>query len=401
MRFLCTADWHLPPRPGAPGWGGLPECGDDVWRLVDAVYDLAARLDATTLLAGDIWDDGHAVTAAQLNRLRYAVKRPTTYVLGNHDAGQDWCQLIPLMFGVGGRGRARGDADVVGVDYADAFDPAAGVHPDVSPPRAVALFHQHWREWHKRGRVALRYLPPYALSVCGDVHVTACLRDEASPTDRYWVSPGPLVPQDVSETDHGRVYVVEVSAGPAGPLLLGPPELVELPNRRAYLRLPVAPDPEEALGRAAVAALDSQLNDKPPPAVVYEGAERYPGFRETARTAAARCHYLVGFRPAPPPAADPEALARVRARHGARLPDVVGDWPGLRDGDRALARRLADPRADPAALLAAARPADDPDPPEAPADAPVPAADQHPPPRGPRVGPGGADGGPLGAQRLG
>jgi hypothetical protein len=148
---LATADWHLPPRRGA--WAALPNLADDAHVALEGAVSLTAEAGVPLLAAGDMFD-GPRVDARRLGQVGEILpvlpgrRVQLLYVLGNHDADQDW------LWPVGLRGVLKLEVvaaatgwpyrDANGYAYigrgwrADPSDLAAGV-----PAADAGPYHQH------------------------------------------------------------------------------------------------------------------------------------------------------------------------------------------------------------------------------------------------------------------
>jgi hypothetical protein len=344
-----SGDWHLPPRPGRPGWGGIPECADDVWLALEDLVDKAVTAYADLTCAGDVFD-GPNVAAEVLKRLRGVLDRfgdsggILFYVLGNHDAGQDWLACLPRTVRVDATPKTHPNSAVVGADFREDFAPPSYVDGEVP---AVGLYHQPWLDWTARGRYRLADLPAHRLAVCGDIHVAHLAQPPTGPA--YALSPGPLVPQKVDEIDSGYGLAWRWDG-------LLPPVSEPLPCRRTYHRLAVDPaNPESALAEAHAIA-EANPGTAPVPAILFECPAFPAGYQKTARALAARASFLAGFRHAGATGTAPAAIAEVRRQTRRGLADAVAAWPTLAADDVGLARKLADPTQDPGRVLSSVRP---------------------------------------------
>ena len=121
MRVLHTADWHVGKRLGR--YDRMAEFA----AVLDEIVDLAEREDVDlVLVAGDLFD--RAVPAIDALRLvldaleRLAAGRPVVGIAGNHDSGDLFDVLAPLLLPRGihlaGTLRAPGAGGVIAVETA-------------------------------------------------------------------------------------------------------------------------------------------------------------------------------------------------------------------------------------------------------------------------------------------
>lgn len=355
-----SADWHVPPAPGAGAWVGLPGVTGDALFGLNQVVALCVRDDVPLLAAGDLFDDGSDVDPDALAALFTTLRplggsgRGLFYVLGNHDRGCDWLAALgPRAIRVS-RGYGKGDvatlpcgATVAGLDWVpnERFRDALAGPGRRQKAAEVGLYHQSWTEWMcgakgGSGNPSVAWLPPHRLSVCGDIHVRGVV--DRSPG--LAVSPGPLAPQSVVEFAPPAVYA-----------LLADFSVREVPLKgRKYLYLDVT---DVASADAALAALGGLEPDQSLPERL---AAPMAAVRLTARSeefvdAAARLSVDRGFTvrfidPGPAKAAD-------APRSTLQGPKTLLEAIDLSDGPpeaKGLAARLVEAE-DPRQLLQAER----------------------------------------------
>jgi DNA repair protein SbcD/Mre11 len=249
MRILHTSDWHIGKRLGR--YDRMDEFRDVLAEVEGIADDRAVDL---VLVSGDVWDrpvppmDAFTLGLETLQRL--AQRRPVVVVAGNHDSGELFEALAPLL-------RAR---RVFLVGQIKRPDDGALLGPDeLGVPAVVACF-----PFLREGRVvdfmrdAGEWYRAYAERVAAiagrynEALVRAAGADAVPILMAHFMVGGVKVdraaPRGERELHMGDAYTATAQAIPAGP------QYVAMGHIHAPQRVPGAPVPAEYAG--SLLALD-------------------------------------------------------------------------------------------------------------------------------------------------
>lgn len=343
---FATADWHVPEDSAGRSWKTLPGAAGDVLYALQQTVALCVQHRVPLFAAGDNFDgpDPEPPAVAAL----YETLRPLAeigeslyYVLGNHDRGRDW--LAPL----GGLAvcldktvaTLRDGTTITGLSYRPSAQFAAEVTQVA--PTTIGLYHQTWSELSGvgRDRVSFETLPRHQLAICGDIHTRSRLAPASGP--RGALSPGPLVPQSITEFAQlgaSLVFAVHDDMSTTGyPLRSRPIRVVDAADAQT------AVEAIHAVSAVPATDLPSSLAQ---PVLVVRMRENQPELEATLAAAAQRSGCLLRlYHPTARPT-DPAT----RSAPSASLDAAIAAWPAA-DDVRLLAQRLVTAGADPVQIL--------------------------------------------------
>lgn len=349
-----AGDAHVPEEAGGGAWKGVPEVAGDALHALGRVVELCVVAGVPLVLPGDVIDGPSPEPGALVGL--YDALRPMVdnrlsilHALGNHERARDWLAPFgPSVVRLDGTVATVGNhgPTITGLSYTDPyFFPAAA---KAVPATDVGVYHQTWGELVAGQKVRAEHLPAHRLAVGGDVHVRSQFAPAAGP--RWFLSPGPLVPQAVTEFARpaSACYAVNDDLSCAR---------VDLPARGYYLYeidSPAAAD--DALNAVADLCPDVSLPEAfARPYVVARMTAAVDGFEAAAADLAGRRGVTLRvYSPAATSRVRPASTEAAGYDPARNLIEAVMGWPTPATA-RDLAVALVTIGADPDRVLAAAR----------------------------------------------
>lgn len=219
---IVSADWHL--RSDLRIWASKEQPAGDVLVSIQAIVDYCKKFTPKyAILAGDILNSSRTTseTVAILSQFSDEVApyvEKILFIQGQHDYGSvPWLQAI----GKNNFQYLAGDDKLLDTEYgvmivgidnkrsADAFYAELSQKNLTTSFPVILVAHQLWKEIFSWGECSLKELPPEITHVIsGDFHYSILRQFSYSSRVLTFVSPGPIAPNNISESFGLDVYLL-------------------------------------------------------------------------------------------------------------------------------------------------------------------------------------------------